>query len=128
MEALASSATGVLVGVLLGSIESSSLGGLSAVIVAVMSLLSGVSRPAWLAADTSDTRVLAFSACAVVAYLSASILQRSGAYDPSLATQVKIFRDVGFTDGEARNLAVQKYLGSSRGNLVNAGSPVTIKP
>jgi hypothetical protein len=105
-EIFAGAASGFFVGVVLALVDVSVIGSLSVVIAAIVGAMIGVSKPQWIKAEYSNTRIAAFGISAALAFAGAFTMKAYHVFSPSVQGETDRFKAAGFSDQESRDLAV----------------------
>jgi xanthosine utilization system XapX-like protein len=105
-EILAGVGCGLLVGVVLALIDVSVIGSISVVIAAIVGAMIGVSKPQWIQAEYSNTRIAAFGISAALAFAGGVALKENHYFSPSVKSETARFTDAGFSEQASRDLAL----------------------
>ena len=107
MHVFAAIAAGLLVGFFVGGLDSSSfVGSVMTTILAVVTAILGATKLKSLAADDYDVRVAWFSAATLVALFAGIWFKSNHPLAPTLASEYAQIRAAGYSEAEARDLAV----------------------
>jgi hypothetical protein len=99
---------GLLVGFFIGSLDAGVISSISAIIVAIISTVLGGTKLNALAADNNnyEGRVGSFALAALIAFGVGTWIRVNHVFEPSVGSEVKHLREAGFSDAEAREIAL----------------------